>query len=50
VAIDLSEVTLVDPGGVAFLVEQSADDIRLLNCPEYLEPWVERARKGAQQG
>ena len=49
-AIDLSEVTLVDPGGVAFLVEQSADDIRLLNCPEYLEPWVERARKGAQQG
>jgi ABC-type transporter Mla MlaB component len=45
VAIDLSEVTLVDPGGVAFLVEQSADDIRLINCPEYLEPWVDRARR-----
>jgi len=50
VAIDLSEVTLVDPSGVAFLAEQTADNVRLINCPEYLEPWVERARKGGQQG
>ena len=50
VAIDLSEVTLVDPGGVAFLVEQSAENIRLINCPEYLEPWMERARQSSPRG
>ena len=45
VAIDLSEVTLVDHGGVAFLVEQSAENVHLINCPDYLEPWMERARR-----
>ena len=38
------------------LVEQlklaPGDRVAILdkNCPEYLEPWVERARKGGQQG
>ena len=42
IEIDLSEVTLVDRHGLAFLIEQSAEDVHLTNCPEYIQPWVER--------
>ncbi|SRR5579884_2025439 len=53
VAIDLSEVTLVDRHSLAFLVEQSRGDVRLINCPVYLERWVERersSRAGKERG
>src|SRR5258708_31568888 len=45
IAIDLSEVTLVDRHSLAFLVEQTQDDVRLVNCPVYLESWVEREKR-----
>lgn len=44
VAIDLSEVTLVDRHSLAFLVEQSEEDVRLINCPVHLQRWVEREK------
>ncbi|HEY7333547.1 MAG TPA: hypothetical protein VH639_01595 [Bryobacteraceae bacterium] len=49
IAIDLSEVTLVDEGGVAFLAQQTGDNVRLINCPEYLAPWMERASRSARR-
>jgi anti-anti-sigma regulatory factor len=42
VVIDLGEVTLVDRPSLQFLAEQSRDDIKLINCPEYIEPWISR--------
>jgi ABC-type transporter Mla MlaB component len=50
IAIDLSEVTLVDEGGVAFLAQQTSDNVRLINCPEYLAPWMKRARDKPRRG
>src|SRR5262245_46417828 len=44
ISIDLSEVTLVDRHSLAFLVDQSGDDVRLINCPVYLQRWVEQER------
>jgi hypothetical protein len=45
IAIDLSEVTLLDRHSLSFLVSQSGENVRLINCPEYLEPWVARAKQ-----
>ena len=43
VEIDLSEVTLTDRPSLEFLaVAQSQDEIRLMNCPQYIEPWLDR--------
>jgi anti-anti-sigma regulatory factor len=41
VVLDLSEVTLVDRQSVEFLSEQ-ADQVRLVNCPVYIAPWIGR--------
>jgi anti-anti-sigma regulatory factor len=43
VVIDLGEVTLVDRPSLQFLAEQARDDIKLINCPEYIEPWISRS-------
>ena len=40
VVIDLSEVTLIDHQALDFLASQSRQDIRLINCPVYIEPWL----------
>ncbi len=40
IALDLGEITLADRAGVDFLVEQSRDEIELINCPPYLQPWI----------
>jgi hypothetical protein len=40
IELDLSEVTLLDRHCVAFLAEQSHDDVTLINCPAYIEPWI----------
>ena len=40
IALDLSEITLADRAGVEFLMEQSRDEIDLVNCPSYLQPWI----------
>ena len=44
VALDLSEITLADRASVDFLVQQRRDEIELLNCPSYLQPWIEGER------
>ncbi len=38
VVIDLSEVTLVDRHCLEFLAARQ--DIKLVNCPEYIQPWI----------
>jgi hypothetical protein len=50
VAIDLSEVTLVDRNSLLFLVSQEENNVVLVNCPDHLEPWVQRARRSAERG
>jgi hypothetical protein len=42
IVIDLGEVTLVDRPSLQFLAAQSREDIKLINCPEYIEPWISR--------
>ena len=41
--IDLSEVTLVDRKAVQYFSEQAEHDIKLVNCPIYLERWIDPA-------
>ena len=40
VVIDLGEVTLLDHQALEFLAAQSREYVRLINCPEYIEPWL----------
>jgi hypothetical protein len=40
IELDLGEVTLLDRHCVAFLAEQSHEDVSLINCPVYIEPWI----------
>ncbi len=42
IVIDMSEVTLVDRPSLQFLAAQMRDDVKLINCPEYIEPWISR--------
>jgi hypothetical protein len=42
IVIDMSEVTLVDRPSLQFLASQIREDIQLVNCPEYIEPWFEK--------
>jgi hypothetical protein len=42
IELDLGEVTLLDRHCVTFLAEQGQDDVALLNCPAYIEPWIAR--------
>ena len=42
IVIDLGEVTLVDRPSLQFLAAQARDDVKLINCPEYIEPWIAR--------
>jgi anti-anti-sigma regulatory factor len=42
VAIDLSEVTLLDRPSLQFLAAQTREDVTLTNCPEYIQPWIYR--------
>lgn len=48
VTIDLGEVTLLDRYSLTFLAAQTREEIALLNCPKYIEPWLtkETARAG----
>lgn len=43
VTLDLGEVTLVDRPSLAFLTEQTGEEIELINCPPYLESWIKKA-------
>lgn len=46
IELDLGEVTLVDRHCVAFLAEQTRDDVELMNCPAYIEPWINKEMHG----
>lgn len=40
IELDLGEVTLLDRHCVMFLAEQTREDVRLVNCPVYIAPWI----------
>jgi hypothetical protein len=42
--LDLSEVTLVDLGGVRFLISCEDEGIELVQCPAYVREWMLRER------
>src|SRR5579863_8710325 len=42
IELDLGEVTLLDRHSASFLAEQRLDDVMLINCPAYIEPWISR--------
>jgi anti-anti-sigma regulatory factor len=44
VAIDLSEVALVDRAVVKLLAASEATGIELRNCPAYIREWIARER------
>jgi len=44
IALDLSEVTLVDVKVVRFLMTCEDEDIKLLECPPYVREWIVRER------
>ena len=44
VAIDLTEVELVDRDAVTFLARTEGNGIELRHCPAYIREWVTRER------
>lgn len=44
IALDLSELTLVDEDAVRFLERCEANGIVLKNCPAYVREWITRER------
>jgi anti-anti-sigma regulatory factor len=46
VLIDLSEVTLVDRKAVQYFSEQVSQEVKLVNCPVYLQRWITRVNDG----
>jgi hypothetical protein len=49
--LDLSEVTLVDLGGVRFLISCEDQGIELVQCPAYIREWMLRERaEGVEAG
>ena len=49
--LDLSEVTLVDPAVIQFLIRCEDEGVELIQCPLYVREWMQRERtEGAQPG
>ena len=44
-ALNMSDVTYVDPTAIAFLAECEANGIILKNCPIYLREWIDKGKK-----
>jgi len=42
IVIDLSKVRLIDRPTMQYLIDVMQDDIRLANCPDHVERWLER--------
>ena len=42
VALDLGEVTLVDPEAVKFLATLDARGVGLINCPGFIREWIRK--------
>ena len=49
VYIDLSEVTLVDRKAVQYISEQAAADVKVVNCPVYLQRWISQVSDEIEQ-
>jgi hypothetical protein len=49
-AMDLSDVTIVDRDAVKFLARCEKESIRLENCPKYIREWIKRERVGKTPG
>ena len=47
VAIDLSEVELVDREAVTLLAQTEAKGIALRNCPAYIREWITKERESS---
>src|SRR5688572_24386924 len=47
VAIDLSEVELVDREAVTLLAQTEAKGIELKNCPAYVREWITKERESS---
>jgi hypothetical protein len=47
VAIDLTEVILVDREAVRLLAFSEANGIEIRNCPAYIREWVTKERNGS---
>lgn len=45
IAIDLSDVTLLDRAAAQFFARLRSQGVALLNCPVYIEPWISREAK-----
>jgi anti-anti-sigma regulatory factor len=44
VAIDLSEVALINREAIRFLARSEANGVELRNCADYIREWVDRER------
>jgi hypothetical protein len=44
-ALEMSDVTYLDPTAIAFLVECEASGIVLRNCPIYLREWINQEKE-----
>ena len=49
VALDLTEVELVDRNAVKLLVLAEANGIELRHCPTYIREWITRERSSRQR-
>ena len=50
IALELSEVTLVDADALRFLSEAEAVGTQLRNCPLFIREWIRRERPGTHKG
>jgi anti-anti-sigma regulatory factor len=47
IALDLTDVTLVDHNAVTFLDRCEVSGTTLKNCPAYIREWITRQRSGS---
>jgi anti-anti-sigma regulatory factor len=47
IILDLKELTLTGPDGMAFLAQCEAAGIALVNCDPYLREWIARQKTGS---
>jgi anti-anti-sigma regulatory factor len=50
IVIDMSEVTLVDRPSLQFLAAQTRENITLVNCPAYIQPWISKEDGAEENG
>ena len=43
VVLDLGNVRFIDRPTLEYLIDVTGDNVRFMNCPQYLEYWMRRA-------